>query len=156
MAEPILIKKYPNRRLYDTEKSAHITLQEMAQMIKDGRQIQVIDAKTQEDVTAYILTQIILEEARQNNLLLPTAVLHLIIRHGGTLLQDFFNNYFQQILNNYLAYKSSVDQQFRQWINLGMNWSEMTQTALTKLTPFPPAKGQEKNDSSKRSKKSPV
>jgi polyhydroxyalkanoate synthesis repressor PhaR len=148
MADKILVKKYPNRRLYDTEKSAHITVQEIGQLIKEGHEIQVIDAKTNEDVTAYILTQIILEEARQNNILLPTPVLHLIIRYGGTLLDDFFKNYFQQILSNYLGYKNSMDEQFRQWIGLGRNWSDIAQKTLTKMPPFSPFEKKNKDDSS--------
>jgi polyhydroxyalkanoate synthesis repressor PhaR len=148
MANKILVKKYPNRRLYDTEKSTHITLQEIGSLIKKGHEIQVIDVKTNEDVTAYILTQIILEEARQNNVLLPTPVLHLIIRYGGTLLDDFFKNYFQQVLNNYLAYKNSMDQQFRQWIDLGRNWSEIAQKTLTKMPPLNPFEKKNADDSS--------
>jgi polyhydroxyalkanoate synthesis repressor PhaR len=138
MAEKILVKKYSNRRLYDTEKSAYITLNDMGLLIKNGRQIQVIDAKTQEDVTAFILTQIIMEEARKKNILLPAPVLHLIIQYGGALLEEFFENYFQQIIKTYLTYKSSMDEQFRKWIDVGMNLSEMTQKALTKMTPFNP------------------
>jgi polyhydroxyalkanoate synthesis repressor PhaR len=148
MSEKILIKKYPNRRLYDTEKSAHITLLEIGQLIKKGHQIQVIDAKTNEDVTALILTQIILEEARLNNILLPAPVLHLIIQYGGTVLEDFFRTYFQQIIKNYLAYKNSMDDQFRQWIDLGRNWSKMSQTTLTRMPPFNPVESQDKNDPS--------
>jgi len=147
MADKILVKKYSNRRLYDTEKSAYITLQEMGQLIKKGHQIQVIDAKTNEDVTAYILTQIILEEARQNNILLPTPVLHLIIQYGGNILEEFFKNYLQQVINSYLTYKNSMDQQFRQWIDLGRNWSEMAQMTLTRMPPFGPAE-QDKDDPS--------
>jgi polyhydroxyalkanoate synthesis repressor PhaR len=154
MADKILIKKYPNRRLYDTEKSTHITLQEIGELIKKGHEIQVIDAKTNEDVTAYILTQILLEEARQNNVLLPTPVLHLIIRYGGTLLDDFFKNYFQQVLNNYLAYKNSMDQQFRQWIDLGKNWSDIAQKTLTGMPPFNPFGSQGKDQSPKKKKSS--
>ena len=148
MAEKILVKKYSNRRLYDTEKSAYITLNDMGQLIKKGRQIQVIDAKTKEDVTAFILTQIILEEARKKNILLPASVLHLIIQHGGTLLEEFFENYFQQIIKTYLTHKSSMDEQFRRWIDVGMNWSEMTQKTLTGLTPFNPIVNRAENNSS--------
>jgi len=147
MADKILVKKYSNRRLYNTEKSAYITLQEMGQLIKKGHQIQVIDAETNEDVTAYILTQIILEEARQKNILLPTQVLHLIIQYGDNLLEEFFKNYFQQIINTYLTYKNSMDQQFRRWIDLGRNWSEMAQMTLTRMPPFSPLE-QDEDDSS--------
>ena len=65
MSETILIKKYPNRRLYNTEKSTYISLAQLAEIIKDGRLVKVIDVKTEEDVTAFILTQIVLEEAKK-------------------------------------------------------------------------------------------
>ena len=81
MAERVLLKKYANRRLYDTEKSVYVTLSQVSDMIKEGRQVKVIDAKTEEDVTAFILTQIIVEEAKNKNSLLPVPLLHLIIEY---------------------------------------------------------------------------
>jgi polyhydroxyalkanoate synthesis repressor PhaR len=147
MPEKILVKKYSNRRLYDTEKSVYITLNDMSQLIKKGREIQVIDAQTKEDVTAFILTQIILEEARKKNILLPAPVLHIIIQYGGVLLEEFFENYFQQIIKTYLTYKSSMDEQFRRWIDVGMNLSEMTQKTLTRLTSFNPVVNPAEEDS---------
>jgi len=132
-----LIKKYTNRRLYDTEKNAYVTLQQVADLIKEGRQVEVIDAKTQEDVTAYILTQIVLEEAKRKNILLPVPLLHLIIRHGETILYEFFEKHLQQIIRNYLSYKSTVDKQFEKWLELGADFTGQAQKAMTALTPFP-------------------
>ncbi len=65
MAEVARLKKYANRRLYDTENSTYVTLSEVAEMIKSGRMVEVVDEKTKEDVTACILTQIIFEEAKK-------------------------------------------------------------------------------------------
>ncbi len=79
MNDRIVLKKYANRRLYDTQKSAYVTLSEVADIIRQGKTIQAIDAKTKEDVTAFVLTQIILEEAKNNNALLPVPLLHMII-----------------------------------------------------------------------------
>jgi polyhydroxyalkanoate synthesis repressor PhaR len=98
MAEKLLLKKYANRRLYDTEKSKYVTLTQVASAIKEGRQVEVVDAKTKEDVTAFILTQIILEEAKNKNALLPASLLHLVIQHGGNVLQEFFDNHLQQTI----------------------------------------------------------
>jgi len=67
MAEIILLKKYANRRLYDTAQSAYVTLTEVADLIKEGNQVKVIDAKSEEDVTAFILSQIIMENARASS-----------------------------------------------------------------------------------------
>lgn len=136
MTEKTLIKKYANRRLYDTEKSAYVTLSQVAELVRQGGQIEVIDAKTREDCTAFILTQIIMEEARKRNALLPVPLLHLIIRYGGNVLQDFFNNHLQQTLNNYLTYKKTVDEQFSKWLDMGMDLSAMAQKSISNLTPF--------------------
>ncbi len=138
MAEKILIKKYANRRLYDTEKSTYVTLNQVAELVRQGRQIEVVDAKTREDFTAFILTQIIMEEARGRKALLPVPLLHLIIRYGGNVLQDFFNNHLQQTLKNYLTYKKTVDEQFSKWLDMGMDLSAMAQKSISGLTPFHP------------------
>ena len=82
MAKRVLLKKYANRRLYDTERSAYVTLQQVCDLIKDGRQVAAIDAQTQEDVTAFILTQIVVEQTKNKNGLLPVSLLHLIIQYG--------------------------------------------------------------------------
>jgi len=119
MAERILIKKYPNRRLYDTEQSTYVSVNQVADMIRQGRQVEVIDAKTKEDVTAFILTQIILEEARNKNALLPVPLLHLIIQYGDNVLNEFFEKYLQQTITNYLAFRSAFDEQFSKWLDLG-------------------------------------
>ena len=91
MAETILFKKYPNRRIYNTEKSEYVSLVELGDLIKDGRDVKVVEVKTGDDVTAFTLTQIILEKAKQKNTLLPVPLLHLIIRHGENLLAEFYH-----------------------------------------------------------------
>jgi polyhydroxyalkanoate synthesis repressor PhaR len=136
MAEKVMLKKYANRRLYDTEKSAYVTLSQVADMIKQGRQVEVIDAKTEEDVTGFILTQIVLEEARKKNALLPVPLLHLIIQYGENVLEEFFEKYLQVIIQNYLEYRSAFDEQFRKWLDLGMDLSGMAQKTMTGITPF--------------------
>ncbi|MBN1834065.1 MAG: polyhydroxyalkanoate synthesis regulator DNA-binding domain-containing protein [Deltaproteobacteria bacterium] len=136
MQEKIMYKKYGNRRLYDTKKSAYVTLSQVADMIKAGHEAEVIDAKTKEDVTAFILTQIILEEAKKKNALLPVPLLHLIIRYGENVLQEFFNKYLQQIIQNYLEFKKAFDEQFGKWLNMSTDYSEMAQKTLADLSPF--------------------
>ncbi|MBW2486288.1 MAG: transcriptional regulator [Deltaproteobacteria bacterium] len=136
MAEKILLKKYANRRLYDTEKSRYVTLTEVAERIRNGQQIEVIDANTKADVTAFILTQIVLEEAKNRNVLLPVPFLYMIIRYGDNVLVDFFENYLQQAIKSYLAYKSSMDDQFKKWLDMGMDFSEVAQKSLMKANPF--------------------
>jgi polyhydroxyalkanoate synthesis repressor PhaR len=125
MTEPLVFKKYANRRLYDTEKSAYVTLSELGDIIRSGRRVEVRDAQTKEDVTAFILTQIILEEAKNKNALLPAPLLHLIIQFGDNQLGEFFRTYLQQIVQAYLSQRVAFEEQFKRWIGSGMDLSEM-------------------------------
>ncbi|MBW1646143.1 MAG: hypothetical protein JRJ56_07445 [Deltaproteobacteria bacterium] len=98
----VLLKKYTNRRLYNTDNSEYVTLQEVAELIRQGSDVEVIDAKSKEDVTALILTQIVLEEAKQNNCLLPIPLLHTIIKYGDNLLIEFFESYLQKSIKSFI------------------------------------------------------
>ena len=109
----VVLKKYANRRLYDTEKSVYVTLHEVAAYIRDGLDVSIVDAKTKEDVTAFTLTQIILDEAKSKNALLPVPLLHLIIRYGNNLLGEFFEKYLHQIFQNFINHKQAMDGQFQ-------------------------------------------
>ncbi len=136
MTETLLIRKYGNRRLYNTEWSTYITIEELTRLIKEGRTVTVEDAKTKEDVTAFILTQILLEESRKRQFLLPVPLLHMMIRFGDNLLSDFFENYLQQIMKNYLTYRAVADDQFRKWLDLGTEWSQAAGKSASPLAPF--------------------
>lgn len=136
IASKVILKKYPNRRLYDTENSRYITLKDVADMIKQGRQIEVIDLTTNEDVTAFILTQIITEHVKNNHRLLPVSLLHLIIRFGEDMLSDFFENYLEKTIQSYLTYKKTMDEQFRMYLELGMDFSKIAKTTMHDLGPF--------------------
>ena len=132
----VKLKKYANRRLYDMEKSAYVTLNQVADLIRQGRQVEVVDAKTKEDVTAPILSQIILEEAKNKNILLSVPGLHLIIQYGDNILGEFFEKYLQQMIQTYLAHKHAVDDQFKKWLELEMDFSKITQKTMAGITPF--------------------
>ena len=136
VAEKLRIKKYTNRRLYDTDKNAYVTLHHVEGIIKQGRQVEVIDATSKEDVTAFILTQIILEEAKNKNVLLPVPLLHLLIQYGDTLLTEFFEKHLQQIIKSYIACKVSVDEQFVRWLDLSMNLTDAAKKTLFEMTPL--------------------
>jgi len=136
MPNRVKLKKYANRRLYDMEKSTYVTLNQVADLIRQGRQVEVLDAKTKEDVTAFILTQIILEEAKNKKFLLPIPVLHLIIQYGDNILGDFFEKYLQQMITTYVAHKNAVDEPFKKWLEMGLDYSTMAQKTMTGFTPF--------------------
>jgi polyhydroxyalkanoate synthesis repressor PhaR len=86
--EPKVIKRYTNRKLYDTVESRYVTLDEIALMIKEGVEVRIVDNRTKEDLTSVTLAQIIFEEEKKRNRM-PLTVLREIIRHPGESLTDF-------------------------------------------------------------------
>lgn len=88
--QPKIIKRYSNRKLYDTERSCYVTLEEIAQMVKDGVEVRIIDNKSKEDLTSVTLTQIIFAEEKKQKSILPLSTLRDIIRSGGESLSEFF------------------------------------------------------------------
>lgn len=85
----IVVKRYQNRKLYDTQNSTYITLDEISKLIKEGCDVQIVDNKTREDLTAVTLAQIILEEEKKKKSLLPLGALKRIIQEGGGTIKDF-------------------------------------------------------------------
>ncbi len=136
MADKVLLKKYANRRLYNTEISKYVTLNQVAEMIRQDKKIEVIDVTTKKDVTAFILTQIILERAKTQNTLLPSPILHLIIKYGDNILVDFFDQHFYQTINKYIAARSTFENQFKKWVDLGSDISEKAQKSFTDVFPL--------------------
>lgn len=94
----IVIKKYANRRLYDTESSAYITLDRLAQMVRDKRDFKVVDAKTGEDITHSVLTQIIMDEEARGTNMLPVNFLRQLIGMYGNSMQSVVPQYLEASL----------------------------------------------------------
>lgn len=103
----MLIKKYGNRRLYDTESSRYITLGDLTEAIRGGAEAKVVDAKSGADLTQVTLTQIIME-GRGAQKLLPASLLHQLIRLGDDALADFLGRYVQAALELYLQARKST------------------------------------------------
>jgi polyhydroxyalkanoate synthesis repressor PhaR len=101
-----VIKKYSNRRLYDTDESRYITLEELTDRVRGGKDVRVLDAKTGEDLTQATLTQIILETDAAK--LLPVPLLARLIRMQDDALGDFFSKYVSAALEMYLAAKQGA------------------------------------------------
>jgi polyhydroxyalkanoate synthesis repressor PhaR len=95
---PVVVKKYANRRLYDTRSSSYITLDNLAEMVRQGRDFVVYDAKTGEDITRSVLTQIIVEEEGKGRSLLPTAFLRQLIGFYGDQMQSLVPKYLEQAM----------------------------------------------------------
>src|SRR5512132_881801 len=87
--EPKIIKRYTNRKLYDTVESRYVTLDEIAEMIKGGTEVRIIDNRSKEDLTSVTLAQIIFEEEKKQSQM-PLGVLREIIRHGGEAVAGFY------------------------------------------------------------------
>jgi len=134
----LLLKKYTNRRLYETEKSIYVTLDYVTDIIRHGRKIKVVDAKTGEDVTSAILTQIVFEEARKKKFLLPDPLLYLIIQYGENVLTDFFEKYLEQTIKNYLLLHNMADDQFKKWLEYSESYSKMNPRNMADLSTFKP------------------
>ncbi len=92
-----IIKRYENRKLYDTEARRYISLEEIARLIREGVDVKVVDKNTEQDITAQTLTQVILEEGKKGRALLSKEVLHGIIRWGNTLIDDGLQQVSQQL-----------------------------------------------------------
>lgn len=89
MTQPVVVRKYENRRLYDTSSSRYVNLPEIAQLIREGAEVQVVDARTGEDITRVILTQIIHEDARQKKGDLPLPFLRELVVASDRAFRDF-------------------------------------------------------------------
>ena len=108
-----VIKKYPNRRLYDTLSSSYITLADVKHMVMDGISMVVRDAKTQEDITRSILLQIILEEETGGVPMFTEAALANIIRFYGNAMQGFMGSYFEKNVQSLIDIQNQLSEQSR-------------------------------------------
>lgn len=97
-SDVVIIKKYANRRLYDTESSSYITLERLAQMVRQKREFKVVDAKTGEDITRSVLTQIIMDEESRGSEMLPVNFLRQLIGMYGDQIQSVVPQYLEASL----------------------------------------------------------
>ena len=112
-AEAIVIKKYANRRLYNTATSTYVTLDDLSQMVKQGQNFQVVDAKTGEDITRSVLTQIIFEEENKGGAqtLLPVNFLRQLIKFYGDQMQSVVPGYLEFSLDNLMKDQDKIRKQ---------------------------------------------
>ncbi len=115
---PVLIKRYGNRRLYNTETKSYVTFEDLIELIRQGQDIEVIDSRTGEDLTKLILTQIILEEEKNKKSILPLSFLYQVIRAQEESIQDFFRNYLTASFEAYMKTKKEFDRRFRSWLEM--------------------------------------
>ena len=106
--EKVTIKKYANRRLYDTESSTYITLDRLAQMVREGREFEVVDAKSGDDITRQVLTQIIVDEEARGSTMLPINFLKQLIGLYGNSMQNFVPQYLEAAMDAFQRNQSAV------------------------------------------------
>jgi polyhydroxyalkanoate synthesis repressor PhaR len=148
--EPITIKKYANRRLYNTGTSTYVTLEDLATMVKAGENFVVYDAKTSEDITRSVLAQIIFEqENKEGQNLLPINFLRQLIRFYGDSMQMMVPRYLEVSLESFTKEQEKLRQQMAQAFGVGVGNSpfgsmeeqvrrnmEMFEKAFAMFTPF--------------------
>ena len=105
---PVVVKKYANRRLYNTESSSYITLDNLAEMVRTGRDFVVYDAKSGDDITRSVLTQIIVEEEGKGRAMLPTGFLRQLIGFYGNSMQGLVPNYLEKAMEAFAEQQEKV------------------------------------------------
>lgn len=110
-ADPVIIKKYANRRLYNTESSSYITLDDLSRMTRDGIDFQVVDAKSGNDITHQILTQIIMEEeSSAGEHMLPISFLRQLISMYGNSMQTLMPHYLEATMESFRANQRKIQE----------------------------------------------
>jgi len=145
-ADRVVIKKYANRRLYNTRSSAYVTLENLSEMVKDGVDFVVYDAKTNDDITRSVLTQIIFDEESRGQNLLPIQFLRQLIRYYGDSMQAFVPSYLELSLDSFTRQQERMREQIATTVGVapGMGFMEdqvrqnlaLFDRAMKMFTPF--------------------
>jgi polyhydroxyalkanoate synthesis repressor PhaR len=140
---PVVIKKYANRRLYNTAKSSYVTLEDLSRMVRAGEEFEVFDAKTGEDITRSVLTQIIFEEeAKEGQNMLPTNFLRQIIRLYGDTMQSVVPGYLDAAMETFARNQERMREAmggnqamatFEKMARSNMEWFEQTMKMFGQL-----------------------
>ncbi len=142
---PVVVKKYANRRLYNTETSSYITLDNLADMVRAGRDFVVYDAKSGDDITRGVLTQIIVEEESKGSSMLPTKFLRHLIGFYGDSLQGVVPRYLEQAMSNFAEQQKQMRQVMTQTFTpflpvgveeMGRQNIAMIERAMAMFNPF--------------------
>ncbi|MCA0367716.1 MAG: polyhydroxyalkanoate synthesis repressor PhaR [Proteobacteria bacterium] len=132
----IVIKKYANRRLYNTRTSAYVTLEDLAAMVREGVEFVVYDAKTNDDLTRQILTQIIFEEESRGEALLPVQFLRQLIGFYGGSMQGVLPSYLEMSLANFSRQQEQFASQMSRAFGTGSGATLMEEAARANMAMF--------------------
>ncbi|MDC0325291.1 hypothetical protein OAM01_00875 [bacterium] len=120
------IKRYSNRRFYDSTRSQHVTQDDLYELIQGGYQIRVTDAQTGKDITSRVLTQLIIDMESTKINVFPTELLHGIIRANESLSNEFAENYFSHAFDWFLETRRKMDQQMKEALKMSPSGNPMT------------------------------
>ena len=145
-AGPIIIKKYANRRLYNTQTSSYVTLDHLCEMVKEGTEFEVRDARTGADITRQVLAQIIFDEENKGQHLLPIQFLRQLIRFYGDSLQTFVPSYLEMSMESFTRNQQEMREKFadalggklgyKDFEQMTRNNIQMFERAMKMFTPF--------------------
>ncbi len=143
---PVVVKKYANRRLYNTEASSYVTLEDLAAMVRQGRDFVVYDAKSGDDITRSVLTQIIVEEEAKGSNLLPESFLRQLIGFYGDSLQGLVPRYLEYAMSGFARQQEEMRRSMTQAMGgfnpfggleeLGKQNMAMMERAMSLFAPF--------------------
>lgn len=148
---PVVVKKYANRRLYNTASSTYVTLDDLSDMVKEGVDFVVFDAKSGDEITRAVLTQIIFEEESRGQNLLPVQFLRRLIRFYGDSLQSFVPSYLEMSMEAFAKQREQLQDRFSDpWPAGAMEAfqdqarknMEFFDQAMRMFTPFRPNEGE--------------
>ena len=159
-AQPITIKKYANRRLYNTATSSYVPLDDLCQMVKEGQDFVVFDAKSGDDITRSVLAQIIFEEeGKSGQNMLPIRFLRQLIRFYGDSLQSFVPNYLEVAIESFTRNQEQLRKQateayggfknFGSLEEMGRQNMAMFQRAMSMFVPFTATPGEGRSNGDK-------
>jgi polyhydroxyalkanoate synthesis repressor PhaR len=123
--DTLIIKRYGNRRLYNTETQTYVNYQDLIKLVQDGQDIKVIDSTSKEDVTKAVLIQLILEEEKDKKSILPTPFLFQLLRSREESVQDFFTNHLSASFDAYLKTKEEFNNRFRTMLEMASQAPQM-------------------------------
>jgi len=115
----VIIKKYSNRRLYDSTNKKYVTLDDIGALIREGNEVKVIDSQSGADISKVILIQVVLESEKNKEDILPVSFLHMLIKYGNKVAKDFFENYFLMMFQPYFSVQENFKKNMHLWKEMG-------------------------------------
>ncbi len=115
----VIIKKYSNRRLYNSTNKKYVTLDDIGALIREGNEVKVIDSQSGADISKVILIQVVLESEKNKEDILPVSFLHMLIKYGNKVAKDFFENYFLMMFQPYFSVQENFKKNMKLWQEMG-------------------------------------